>query len=146
MADTDRLPKSVIALAVACAGAVIIAAVLVVVVIMDNRSTTDLNRELINQIAILTTQNRGPRGDDGLSAYEIWLSLGNTGSEAEFIESLRGEPGTPGIDGRDGVDGADGKPGSNGLSVGSQKCSAAGLNWYLTNGTYIGTTPMICIF
>jgi len=30
----------------------------------------------------------GEDGSDGASAYEIWLSLGNTGSEADFIVSL----------------------------------------------------------
>lgn len=30
-------------------------------------------------------------GDDGLSAYEIWLSQGNTGTEADFLESLEGD-------------------------------------------------------
>lgn len=32
----------------------------------------------------------GEDGSDGASAYEIWLSLGNTGSEADFIASLSG--------------------------------------------------------
>lgn len=32
----------------------------------------------------------GVNGDDGLSAYEIWLSQGNTGSEADFLASLKG--------------------------------------------------------
>ena len=142
MGDTDRVPKSVIALAVACASAVIVAAVLTVVIVMDNRSTSDLNRELIAQLQTLTTQNRGPRGDDGLSAYEIWLSLGNVGTETEFIESLRGEPGSPGIDGRNGIDG---KNGSSGLSVAAPVCTGTALNWYLTNGAYLGSTPLICI-
>lgn len=38
----------------------------------------------------------GTKGDDGQSAYEIWLSLGNTGSEADFLASLTGPPGDPG--------------------------------------------------
>ena len=36
---------------------------------------------------------------NGKSAYEIWLSLGNTGSENDFINSLKGENGEDGIDG-----------------------------------------------
>lgn len=35
----------------------------------------------------------------GLSAYEVWLNNGNTGSEQDFLNSLKGrdgEPGTPG--------------------------------------------------
>lgn len=31
---------------------------------------------------------QGPQGDDGASAYEVWLSLGNTGTEQDFIDSL----------------------------------------------------------
>lgn len=31
----------------------------------------------------------GGGGQDGLSAYEIWLSLGNTGTEQDFIDSLK---------------------------------------------------------
>ncbi|CAI2487968.1 hypothetical protein [Serratia proteamaculans] len=34
-----------------------------------------------------------PPGAPGKSAYEVWLSAGNTGTEADFIASLKGEPG-----------------------------------------------------
>ncbi len=40
----------------------------------------------------------GENGLDGKSAYEVWLSLGNTGSEQDFITSLKGEPGSRAID------------------------------------------------
>ncbi len=33
-------------------------------------------------------------GAPGLSAYEMWLAEGNTGTEQEFLDSLVGEPGT----------------------------------------------------
>jgi hypothetical protein len=36
---------------------------------------------------------RGAQGDPGPSAYEAWLSLGNTGTVYDFIVSLKGEPG-----------------------------------------------------
>ena len=57
--------------------------------------------------------NPGADGQDGLTAYQIWISLGNTGTEQEFIESLvgpQGIPGTPGTPGTPGVgvDGLDG--------------------------------------
>lgn len=32
---------------------------------------------------------RGPAGKDGESAYQTWLDLGNTGSEQDFIDSLK---------------------------------------------------------
>lgn len=31
----------------------------------------------------------GEKGDKGLSAYEVWLNAGNTGTEADFIDSLK---------------------------------------------------------
>jgi hypothetical protein len=53
----------------------------------------------------------GPQGEQGeqgtpgvgLSAYEVWINLGNTGTEQEFMDSLvgpqgeQGEQGTPGV-------------------------------------------------
>lgn len=39
-----------------------------------------------------------------VSAYDIWLQQGNSGSEADFLASLKGE---------DGADGADGEPGAD---------------------------------
>lgn len=44
----------------------------------------------------------------GQSAYEAWLSLGNTGTIEDFINSLRGS---------DGSDGVQGPPGANGQST-----------------------------
>lgn len=41
-------------------------------------------------------------GRPGLSAYDIWLSLGNTGTEQDFIDSLKGEKGDSGS-GTDGT-------------------------------------------
>lgn len=32
-------------------------------------------------------------GEDGLSAYQIWLNAGNTGTEADFLKSLKGDVG-----------------------------------------------------
>lgn len=36
------------------------------------------------------------KGDDGKSAYQIWLDQGNTGTEADFLESLKGPQGPAG--------------------------------------------------
>jgi hypothetical protein len=47
----------------------------------------------------------GMPGSPGLSAYQIWLSQGNSGTEQDFLDSLVGAPGTNGFDGEDGVDG-----------------------------------------
>ena len=62
----------------------------------------------------------GKDGEPGASAYELWLSAGNTGTEAEFLSSLKGEDGQdgqPGIDGEDGQDGQDGEPGASAYEV-----------------------------
>lgn len=38
----------------------------------------------------------GTQGTDGKSAYEIWIDLGNSGTENDFINSLKGETGNNG--------------------------------------------------
>jgi hypothetical protein len=57
---------------------------------------------------------QGPKGDDGLSAYQVWLSLGNTGSEADFLASLSGPAGAPGPQGPQGDPGPQGAQGVQG--------------------------------
>ena len=42
-----------------------------------------------------TTPNlKGEQGDEGKSAYQVWLDKGNTGSEEDFLNSLKGADGT----------------------------------------------------
>lgn len=36
----------------------------------------------------------GKNGVDGASVYNLWLSLGNTGTPADFLNSLQGQDGT----------------------------------------------------
>lgn len=50
----------------------------------------------------------GPRGADGLSAYEVALANGFQGNEQDWLASLKGEPGVQGPAGTDGVDGTAG--------------------------------------
>lgn len=53
-------------------------------------------------------------GNDGLSAYQIWLKAGNTGTEEDFLASLKGEDGIIGKDGytpQKGIDYFDGEKG-----------------------------------
>lgn len=45
------------------------------------------------------------KGDDGKSAYQSWLDLGNTGTEEDFINSLKGEKGQVGEKGETGNNG-----------------------------------------
>jgi len=53
-------------------------------------------------------------GTDGLSAYQVWLNLGNTGTEAAFIASLTGPAGTQGPQGLTGSTGPQGEQGPMG--------------------------------
>lgn len=45
----------------------------------------------------------GVAGTNGLSAYQVWLSLGNTGSETDFIASLTGPQRPVGPQGIQGI-------------------------------------------
>lgn len=59
----------------------------------------------------------GPKGDDGLSAYQVWLEAGNKGTEADFLASLKGakgDTGTPGAKGDTGAKGDQGIQGAKG--------------------------------
>ena len=44
----------------------------------------------------------GPPGEAGDSAYQVWVDEGNTGTEQEFLDSLKGTDGEPGDPGADG--------------------------------------------
>ena len=71
------------------------------------------------------TGPQGPAGNDGadgLSAFEVWLSQGNTGTEADFLNSLQGADGATGPQGPAGNDGATGPqgPAGNDGAIGPQ--------------------------
>lgn len=65
-------------------------------------STGKSHREIISAIAAVSDrvtaleETGGATGVDGKSAYDIWLEQGNTGSEADFIASLKGDKGDKG--------------------------------------------------
>jgi hypothetical protein len=56
----------------------------------------------------------GPMGAPGKSAYQAWLDDGNTGTESNFVASLRGAQGTPGTPGSTGAPGPTGAAGPAG--------------------------------
>lgn len=56
----------------------------------------------------------GNDGENGLSAYEIWLNQGNTGTETDFLNSLKGEKGDKGEQGEQGLQGIQGEKGETG--------------------------------
>lgn len=68
--------------------------------------TPDLYQQLLQKIS--------EKGGNGKSAYEIALEHGFVGTEAEWLESLKGKDGAVGPQGEQGPPGADGQPGKNG--------------------------------
>jgi hypothetical protein len=56
----------------------------------------------------------GPAGSDGKSAYQVWIDAGNTGTEADFIASLKGADGDTGPKGEKGDKGDTGAQGNVG--------------------------------
>lgn len=58
----------------------------------------------------------GGTGPQGVSAYETWKSLGNTGNEAAFIASLKGATGEQGPEGKQGPKGEQGPKGDTGAA------------------------------
>ena len=74
--------------------------------------TPDLYQQLLQKI------QSASKGTDGKSAFEIAVEHGFVGTEAEWLESLKGVDGKNGVDGlpgKDGKDGADGLPGRDGI-------------------------------
>lgn len=59
----------------------------------------------------------GSDGTDGKSAYEIAVDNGFTGSETDWLDSLKGEKGNKGDKGDPGLDGQDGPNGNPGESA-----------------------------
>jgi hypothetical protein len=57
---------------------------------------------------------QGPAGQNGQSAFDIWLSQGNTGSQQDFLNSLHGATGTQGPQGIQGLAGPTGPQGATG--------------------------------
>ena len=58
--------------------------------------------------------SQGPKGDTGKSAYQVWLDAGHSGTETEFINSLKGAKGDTGSQGPIGATGDRGPVGPQG--------------------------------
>lgn len=83
--------------------------------------TPDLYAQLLAEMKKLLSEvqngSNGTNGENGLSAYELAVQEGFTGSLADWLDSLKGtngKDGTDGVDGKDGVDGVNGKDGADG--------------------------------
>lgn len=81
-------------------------------------------------------------GEDGKSAYQIWLESGNEGTEQDFINSLKGEQGIQGETGPQGPQGEQGIQGIQGEKGDTGETGPAGKDG--TNGTNgaDGKTPV----
>ena len=74
--------------------------------------TPDLYTQLLQKIGEVQHGKDGADGKDGkdgLSAYELAVENGFTGTLAEWLASLKGKDGENGVDGKNGVNGSDGK-------------------------------------
>lgn len=60
---------------------------------------------------------KGTKGENGKSAYEIWLETNPSKTKEEFLKSLIGPKGERGIDGRQGVDGRQGIDGKSAYQI-----------------------------
>ena len=69
--------------------------------------TPDLYQQLLQKIS--------EKGADGKSAFEIAVENGFIGTEAEWLESLKGKNGIDGQPGKDGIDGTNGQDGKDGI-------------------------------
>ena len=72
--------------------------------------TPDLYQQLLQKIS--------EKGADGKSAFQIAVENGFIGTEAEWLESLKGSDGKDGSDGqpgKDGIDGTNGQDGKDGI-------------------------------
>ncbi|MDE5754848.1 MAG: collagen-like protein [Oscillospiraceae bacterium] len=70
--------------------------------------------EIDQKIASVPGNASGTNGKDGLSAYEIAVQNGFTGSVSDWLASLQGEPGEPGKQGLQGIQGDPGQQGEKG--------------------------------
>ena len=83
------------------------------------------------------TGTNGTNGANGLSAYQVWLNLGNTGTETDFITSLNGPQGLKGLKGDPG----------NGFQNGTAKNQISywdGSAWVVLNPGSVGQTLTMC--
>jgi hypothetical protein len=69
--------------------------------IIDNGNGT-LTFEYLNGSSFTTAPLTGLQGQQGESAYQIWINQGNSGTEQDFIESLKGTDGQNGTNGTNG--------------------------------------------
>ena len=80
--------------------------------------TPDLYAQLLAEMKKLLSEvqngSNGKDGENGLSAYELAVQNGFTGTLTEWLNSLKGTDGKDGAGGKNGIDGVNGKDGVDG--------------------------------
>ncbi|MBQ6944800.1 MAG: collagen-like protein [Ruminococcus sp.] len=71
-------------------------------------------KKLLSEVQNGSNGTNGKDGENGLSAYELAIQNGFTGTLTEWLNSLKGADGKDGVDGKDGADGLNGKDGIDG--------------------------------
>ena len=104
--------------------------------------TPDLYAQLLAEMKKMLSEvqsgSNGKDGENGLSAYELAVQEGFTGSLAEWLNSLKGADGKDGVDGKDGADGLNGKDGADGRNGNDGKDGLSAYEIALKNG-FVGT-------
>lgn len=104
--------------------------------------TPDLYAQLLAEMKKLLSEvqngSNGKDGENGLSAYELAVQEGFTGSLTEWLNSLKGADGKDGDDGKDGADGINGKDGVDGRDGTDGKDGLSAYEIALKNG-FVGT-------
>ncbi len=77
--------------------------ILALVAVMGTMAFTGCDVNTSGEAQAIFDGFKGDKGDTGLSAYEVAVENGFSGTETEWLESLRGEAGVQGIDGLDGL-------------------------------------------
>ena len=96
--------------------------------------TPDLYQQLLQKIS--------KKGADGKSAFEIAVGNGFVGTEAEWLESLKGKDGKDGTDGqpgKDGIDGTNGQDGKDGIDGKSAYEIAIANGFFGTEAEWLGS-------
>src|SRR5690625_6470245 len=74
-------------------------------------------------------------GPEGASAYEVWLAEGNTGSEQDFLDSIKGAMGPAGPQGPQGATGPAGADGATGPAGADGNDGDSAYEVWLAEGT-----------
>ena len=93
-----------------------------------NVNVTGINLPPLKVEGTFTIPSIRIEGQNGKSAYEIWLEAGNSGTREDFINSLKGQ------NGADGRNGNNGLPGKDATADGAYEM-LLGLNVYCENAT-----------